>query len=101
MKNVNTSCRLGITTRFLLLGLSALFLAWSPLARATQSVSLAWDRSTDSTVTGYKLYYTDLATATTSAINAGNVTSNTVSGLVDAKTYSFYVVSYNASAIES
>src|SRR6266542_1421336 len=101
MKIVNYSRRLWLTTRCFLLGLSALFLALSPLARATQSVTLAWDRSTDSAVTGYKVYYTDLATATTSAINAGNVTSNTVPGLVEAKTYSFYVVSYNASAIES
>ena len=101
MKNVNNSCRLGITTRFLLLGLSALFLAWSPFAQATQSVTLAWDRSTDTTVTGYKLYYTDVAAGSTSAINAGNVTSNTVPGLLETKTYSFYVVSYNASGVES
>src|SRR5438093_307400 len=101
MKNVNKSCRLGITTRFLLLGLSPLFLAWSPCAQATQSVTLAWDRSTDTTVTGYKLYYTDVSTGTSTAINAGNVTSNTVPGLLETKTYSFYVVSYNASAVES
>ena len=101
MKTVNYSLRLWIATRFFLLGLSALFLAWSPLAQATQSVTLAWDRSTDATTTGYKLYYTDVATATTSAINAGNVTSNTVSGLTETKTYSFYVVAYNASAVES
>src|SRR6266536_6262866 len=99
--NTNNSLRLWFTTRFFLLGLSALMAAWSPLAQATQSVTLAWDRSTDATTTGYKLYYTDVATATTTAINAGNVTSNTVPGLVEAKTYSFYVVSYNASAIES
>src|SRR6185295_16390570 len=37
----------------------------------------------------------------TSAVNAGNVTSNTVSGLVETKTYSLYVVSYNASGVES
>src|SRR5438128_1301837 len=101
MKNVNTSCRLGITTRFLLLGLGALFLAWSPFAQATQSVTLAWDRSTDTTVTGYKLYYTDVAAGSTSAINVGNATTNTVPGLVETKTYSFDVVSYNASGVES
>src|SRR2546425_4955998 len=101
MKNVNTSCRLGITTRFLLLGLSALFLTWSPFAQATQSVTLAWDRSTDTTVTGYKLYYTDVGTGTTTTITAGNVTSNTVPGLLEARTYAFDVVSYNASGVES
>src|SRR5437667_4214552 len=101
MKIVNYSRRLLITTRFVLLGLSALFLARSPLAQAVQSVTLAWDRSTDSTVTGYKLYNTDVAAGTTSANNVGNVTTNTVSGLVDAKTYSFKVVSYNVSGVES
>src|SRR5580765_7852459 len=101
MKTVNYSCRLWITTRLFLLGLGALLAAWSPLAQATQSVTLAWNRSTDSTATGYKLYYTDVSTGTTSAINAGNVNSNTVSGLVDAKTYSFYVVAYNSSGVES
>src|SRR5438445_6621438 len=101
MNTVHNSRRLWITTRFFLLGLSALFLAWSPFAQGTQSVTTAWDRSTDSTVTGYKLYYTDVSTGTTSAINAGNVTSNTVPGLVETKTYSFDVVAYNASGVES
>src|SRR6266571_6397176 len=101
MKKVNYSRRLWITTRCVLLGLSALFLVRSPLAQAVQSVTLAWDRSTDSTVTGYKLYYTDVAAGSTSAINVGNATTNTVSGLVETKTYSFDVVAYNASGVES
>src|SRR2546425_1035319 len=101
MKTVHNSRRLWITTRFFLLGLSALFLAWSPFAQGAQSVTMAWDRSTDTTVTGYRLYYTDVSAGTTSAINAGNVTSNTVSGLLETKTYSFDVVAYNASGTES
>jgi hypothetical protein len=101
MKTVNNSCRLWNTTRFFLLGLSALFLAWSPLAQAVQSVNLAWDRSTDATATGYKVYYTDVATGTKSAVNAGNGTTSTVTGLVESKSYSFYVVAYNSSGTES
>src|SRR5881628_406268 len=101
MNIFHNSRRLSITSRLFLLGLSALFLAWSPFAQGVQSVTMAWDRSSDSTVTGYKLYYTDVATGTTSANNAGNVTSNTVSGLVDSKTYSFNVVAYNSSGVES
>src|SRR6266542_4314675 len=57
MKIVNYSRRLWPTTRCFLLGLSALFLALRPLAPATQSVTLACDRSTDSAVTGYKVSY--------------------------------------------
>src|SRR5205809_6799329 len=101
MNIVHNSHRLWIATRFFLLGLSALFLAWTPLTQGAQSVTTAWDRSTDSTVTGYKLYYTDVSAGTTSAINAGNVTSNTVPGLLETKTYSFNVVAYNASGTES
>ena len=85
MKTVNNSRRLRNTTRFFLLGLSALLLAWSPLAQAVQSVNLAWDRSTDATTTGYKVYYTDIATGTQSAVNAGNGTTSTVTGLVESK----------------
>ena len=101
MNNVHNSRRLWLTTRCFFLGLSALFLAWSPFAQGVQSVTMAWDRSTDSTVSGYKLYYTDVATGTTSASNAGNASSNTVSGLLETKTYSFNVVAYNASGVES
>src|SRR5947199_113292 len=101
MNILKNSRRLWITTRFFFFGLSALFMAWSPFARGVQSVTLAWDRSTDSTVTGYKLYYTDVAAGSTSAINVGNLTTNTVSGLVDSKAYSFNVVAYNSSGAES
>ena len=101
MNIVHNSHRLWIATRFFLLGLSALFLAWTPLTQGAQSVTTAWDRSTDSTVTGYKLYYTDVSAGTTSAINAGNVATSTVSGLLETKTYSFNVVAYNASGTES
>src|SRR5205814_2068194 len=101
MNNVHNSRRLWITTRFFLLGLSALCLAWSAFAQGAQSVTAAWDRSTDSTVTGYKIYYTDVSAGTTSSIDAGNVATSTVSGLVETKTYSFNVVGYNASGTES
>ena len=101
MKTVNYSSWLWISTRLFLFGLSALLAAWSPLAQAAQSLTLAWDRSTDATATGYKLYYTDVSNSTTSAINVGNLTSSTVSGLLESRTYSFYVVAYNASGVES
>src|SRR6266853_216248 len=101
MNTVHNSRRLWLTARCFFLGLSALFLAWSPFAQGTQSVTMAWDRSIDSTVTGYKLYYTDVGTGTTSASNAGNATTNTVSGLLETKTYSFEVVGYNVSGVES
>src|ERR1043165_584384 len=99
MKIANNSSRLWITTRLFLLGLSAL-LAATPLAQAVQSVTLAWDRSTDTSATGYKVYYTDVAAGTTSSVNAGTATTATVPNLVDAKSYSFYVVAYNASGVE-
>src|SRR5712671_3116379 len=101
MNTVHNSRRLWLTTRFFIFGLTALVLAWSPLAQAVQSVTLAWDRSADATASGYKLYFTDVGAGTTSANNAGNMNSNTVSGLLETKTYSFNVVAYNSSGVES
>jgi hypothetical protein len=62
---------------------------------------MAWDLSTSSTVTGYRVYYTDAGTGTTTSVNAGNVTTTTVSGLVDTRTYTFYAVGYNSAGAES
>ena len=63
------------------------------------SVQLAWDASPDSTVTGYALYIT--STNGTVRQNVGMALIDTVSNLVADVTYSFYVVAYNADAVES
>jgi hypothetical protein len=97
-----TSRVLGLTT---LLG-TILFLAL--LLNPVQALSvpgnvltLAWDRSTDSSVTGYRIYYGAASRNYTNSIVVGNVTTNAVPGLMSGVTYFFAVTAYNASGLES
>ena len=64
------------------------------------SVSLAWNPSTNSTVTGYKVYYGTASGVYATNIAAGNVTNVTISGLASG-TYYFAATSYDASGNES
>lgn len=60
-----------------------------------------WDPSPDNTVAGYALYCSAVGSSVTNRFDAGNATTITVINLdTDAK-YSFYVVAYNASGVES
>lgn len=67
----------------------------SPPAHAAKSVTLAWDASTDSSVTGYKLYYGPGSGNYTNAVTLGNVTSGTIPNLVEGATYYFGVTAFN------
>ncbi|HEY5705410.1 MAG TPA: PA14 domain-containing protein [Terrimicrobiaceae bacterium] len=71
------------------------------LARAVQSVTLAWNASSSAGVTGYKVYYGTVAGSPNTSINVGNVTTATVSNLNDATTYFFSVAAYNSAGVES
>ena len=68
---------------------------------AAQQVGLAWNASTDSSVSGYRIYYGPSTGYYTNAVTAGNVTSVTIAGLVDGATYFFAAKSYNAAGVES
>ena len=81
---------------FALLGL----LLASSVASA-QSVNLAWDASTDTTVTGYMVKWGTRAGNYTQTVNVGNVTSYSVNGLVPDQKYYFVVTSYNAGNVPS
>jgi hypothetical protein len=71
-------------------------------AAPRSTITLAWDRSSDRTVKGYRLHY-----GVTSGRNylhvldAGKATSCKVSNLVPGMKYYFVVTSYNASGKES
>ena len=65
------------------------------------SVTLKWDRSASSEVTGYRIYYGAASGSYTNSILLGNVTSNTVPGLTAGGAYFFAVVAFNASGLES
>ena len=67
---------------------------------AFSSVTLAWDRSPDPTVTGYYLYYGGRSGTYTNRLSAGS-TSNTVPNLTSGVTYYFVVTAYTAAGLES
>src|SRR5207248_5228500 len=67
---------------------------------ARADVTLAWDRSADSTVVSYKLYYGVASGTYQTSLSCGNNTSYTVTGL-GAGTYYFAVTASNSAGQES
>lgn len=72
-----------------------------PSAFSAQSVTLAWDPNPENDIGGYIVYYGPASRNYTNAVNVGNVTTNTVSGLVDGATYFFAVTAFNTNGLES
>lgn len=68
----------------------------TPPPSATSSATLKWNAVTTTTVNGYKVYVGEAPGLYTQTINAGIVTSYTVSGLTVGKTYYFVVTDYNS-----
>lgn len=68
---------------------------------AGESVSLAWNPSPDSSVTGYRVY-SGIKTGTyTNAVDVGNKTNATIVGLQEGVTYYFAATAYDAAGLES
>jgi hypothetical protein len=65
------------------------------------SAVLAWDRSPDNDVTGYRVYYGPASGIYTNMIVVGNVTTNTVPGLTGGVACFFAVTACNAGGLES
>jgi len=63
-------------------------------------VTLQWNPSTDTTVTGYKINYGTAPATYQTSINVGNQTTYTVTGL-GSGTFYFAVSAYNAAGIQS
>lgn len=59
------------------------------------SVTLAWDASPSTGVTGYRLHYGTQSGVYTATLDAGNVTTATISGLADDTTYYIAATAYN------
>ncbi len=70
-------------------------------AFAVGSVNLAWDASTDASVTGYKVYYGVASGAYTNSVTLGNVTTTTLNGLTDGVKYYFAATARTSAGIES
>ena len=71
---------------FVLLGL----LLGTPAFASAGSLSLAWDPSPDASVVGYVVQWGDRAGQLTDEVDVGEVSSHTIDGLADGRTY--YVV---------
>ena len=65
------------------------------------SVTLAWDRSPDSSVTGYRIYHGAASGNYMNSVAVGNVTTSTFPGLASGVTYFFAVTAHDASGLES
>src|SRR6185369_17583688 len=70
-------------------------------ASASQSINLAWDGSSDTTVVGYRLYYGVGSGQYTNSLAVGTNTNAVVSGLVDGATYYFAATAVGNSGLES
>jgi hypothetical protein len=83
------------------LGVILILAALSPTVQAGQSVTLAWNRSSDTNVVGYNVYYGGASSAYTNEISVGNATNATITGLVQGTTYYFAATTYVSSGMES
>jgi hypothetical protein len=81
--------------------LSSGFCFLSSGASHAAGVTLAWDRSQEQDVAGYRLYYGTTSGHYTTMINVGSNTSSTVTNLEPGRTYYFAATAYDTSGNES
>jgi len=93
--------RAGIWGAFLAGAVLVIGLTTATATLPSSSVALAWDRSPDSSVTSYRVYFGVASGKYTNSFVVGNVTSNTVSGLSGGLTYFFAVCACDALGLES
>src|SRR3989475_7796371 len=73
----------------------------APALSSAAQVTLAWDANTDPNVAGYKLYYGSSSGSYQFSVDVGNVTSYTLSALLEGRIYYFAGTDYNLSLAES
>ena len=66
-------------------------------------VTLGWDQNTEPDLAGYKIYYGNSSGNYTESVNitSGNITTCTISDLIEGQTYYFAATAYNSSLVES
>jgi uncharacterized repeat protein (TIGR02543 family) len=87
--------------RAILIFVAILGAALAPAARAAQSVTLAWNASTGSTVAGYMIYSSADGTNYGNSLDAGTNTIWTVTGLQAGTTNYFEVTAYDTNNNQS
>src|SRR2546421_12233664 len=65
------------------------------------SVTFAWDASTDPSVVSYNLYYGTASGSYSTSVSAGSATSATLTALAQGTTYFFAATAVNSSGLES
>src|SRR2546428_12525071 len=85
---------------FVTCALTALCFLAPALSSAAQ-VTLALDPNTEPDLAGYKLYYGTSSGSYQFSVDVGNVTSYTLSGLLEGRIYYFVVTAHNLSLAES
>ena len=70
-------------------------------AGASLKVILSWDPSVDASVVGYKIHYRDIATTNETVVDVGNTNAYVFPDLSWAKTYLFYMTSYDSAGLQS
>jgi len=68
---------------------------------AGPSVRVAWDPNPESNIQGYRIYYGQSGSGSTSMIDVGNQTTGAVTNLAYSTPYFFYVTAYNNFGLES
>src|SRR3989442_4465224 len=75
--------------------------ALAPALSSAAQVTLTWDANTDQDLAGYKLYYGTSSRSYQLSVDVGNVTSYTLSGLLEGQIYYFAATAYTVSHNES
>ena len=86
---------------WILIGGIALLLHGALATVAAANVTLAWDRNSDSDISGYKVYYGTSSRTYPFVLDSGNTTTQFIDNLQSGITYYFAVTAYNADGQES
>jgi hypothetical protein len=83
--------------------LAALFVLAAPAVPllASQTLTLAWEPSTDAAVKGYRIHCQIVDSTNAFTVDAGSATLFAVTGLSETVTYTFFVTAYDRNGLES
>jgi hypothetical protein len=74
---------------------------FTPIKVPAAMITLAWDKNPESEVKGYKVYYGTSTHNYGYTLDVGNVTSGTITGLMEGLMYYFSATAYNENNFES